>query len=113
MKRATVLRDFKATQEKNANPIADYLEGQAPADVKQNKDFIFTMGKKVAYYAALNQGRTRRGPVRLKSRASSDMCSKISKGSEQEGGQAYILENWKKLKRFGMQKLYIRQVKRI
>ena len=31
----------KVTDGKNQNPIEDYLEGQAPADVKQNKNLIF------------------------------------------------------------------------
>ena len=31
----------KVTNGKNQNPIEDYLEGQAPADVKENEDLIF------------------------------------------------------------------------
>ena len=35
----------KVTDGKNQNPIEDYLEGQAPADVEENKDLVFFIEK--------------------------------------------------------------------
>ena len=36
----------KVTDGKNQNPIEDYLEGQAPADVKENEDLNFFIEEK-------------------------------------------------------------------
>ena len=47
----------KVTTGENNNPIDEYLEGQVPANVKTNKDLIFTLQKKNAEYAAINQKR--------------------------------------------------------
>ena len=50
----------KVTDGKNQNPIEDYLEGQAPAGVKENKDLIFSLKKKNALYADFNQARIKK-----------------------------------------------------
>ena len=55
----------KVTAGENSNPIDDYLEGQAPAEVKDNKDLIFTLKKKNAEYASLNQERIKKRAVVL------------------------------------------------
>ena len=50
----------KVTDGKNRNPIEDYLKGQAPADVKENEDLIFSLKKKNAQYAGFNQARIKK-----------------------------------------------------
>ena len=55
----------KVTAGENNNPIDEYLEGQAPADVKQNKDLNFTLKKKNAEYASLNQERIKKRALAL------------------------------------------------
>ena len=51
----------KVTDGKNQNPINDYLEGQAPADVKENKDLIFHCGKRMYHMMALAKHESRKG----------------------------------------------------
>ena len=50
----------KVTDGKNQNPIEDYLEGQAPADVEEHKDLIFLIEEKCAHYAGSNQARIKK-----------------------------------------------------
>jgi len=81
----------KVTAVENNSPIDEYLEGQAPADVKQNKDLIFTLKKKNAEYAALNQERIKKRAIALEEagqfRPEQDRGGKFNRGFKPTFGE--------------------------
>ena len=81
----------KVTQGQNNNPIDEYLEGVAPAQVSTNSDLIRRLKEKNALYADFNHQRVEKRGQKLeeagKFRGMEDMGGKFTRGFKPRFGE--------------------------
>ena len=81
----------KVTQGQNNNPIDEYLEGVAPAQVSTNSDLIRRLKEKIALYADFNHQRVEKRGQKLeeagKFRGMEDMGGKFTRGFKPRFGE--------------------------